>query len=335
MTTVVLPPTPRIIPPGKVRTLDDSFVIGLFGDRGAGKSAVMASFAWEEWKLGRQIIYYPETLGLTIPGAIAMGPLELGAVPELLDGATVCIDEIQELLSKFRTNTMLSQHMMGLFRQVRKRGTNVYFTSNDPDSINKAVADQTDLHGMCSMIVDPRCKQDYGYHFDGCLDTVRIKWKDTQGKHGIRPGRKDGRKRMVQHIVGISGVYPTYDTASIAEFAAVAGVSKADVIGQKQSTLLGRSWVEFDTELITYIIPQLVTVGVMSLTPVSFVKTLKDKYNIPEKGKDPMDPRALGRRLKGIGLTSKRGHSGVIYSLPPAEMLEDWAAGLWSPIDDL
>ncbi|KKK49054.1 hypothetical protein LCGC14_3138930, partial [marine sediment metagenome] len=124
------------IPEGRIPTMKQSFVMGLFGDRGSGKSAAMAYYGIQDWKRGRQIVYYPETFGLKVPGAIGLGAKDIGAIPDLLDGATILIDEIQELLSKFRTNSTLSLQLMSLFRQVRKRGASVFFTSNDPGGIN-------------------------------------------------------------------------------------------------------------------------------------------------------------------------------------------------------
>ena len=155
------------IPEGRIPTLKNSFVMGFFGERGSGKSAVMAYYGIQDWKRGRRIIYYPESFGLKIPGAIGLSPRDLGVIPEMLDGATILIDEIQELLSKFRTNSTLSLQLMSLLRQVRKRGANVIFTSNDPDGINRSVADQTDMHATCQMITDPRCYK-LGWHRPGC-----------------------------------------------------------------------------------------------------------------------------------------------------------------------
>ncbi len=319
------------IPEGRIATLKNSYIMGLFGDRGSGKSAVMTYYGIQDWKRGRRIIYYPETLGIKLPGAIGLSPLDLGVIPELLDGATILIDEIQELLSKYRTNSTLSLQLMSLFRQVRKRGANIIFTSNDPGAINRAVSDQTDMHATCQMLVDPRCYK-LGWHRPGCQDTVRLRVKDTQGRHGLNKFRKDGRKGFVQHIVGISDVYPYYDTASIADLADVVTVTKTDLIEQKATETLGMTWDEFDDEL-RFRIGELVKSGGSTLTPKNFVKTLKDELGIPSKG-PALAPTILGKHLTGIGLQAKRGNQGMIYTLPPEERLEEWVAGVWSPGDD-
>lgn len=306
--------------------------MGLFGDRGSGKSAAMAYFAAQDWKRGRRIVYYPKSFALNLPGAIGMGPKDIGGIPELLNNATICIDEIQELLSKFRTSSTLSLQLMSLFRQVRKRGANVIFTSNDPGGINRSVADQTDMHANCQMITDQRCYK-VGYHRIGCRDTVRLRIKDTQGRHGVNRYKKDGRKSFVQHLVGISDIYKYYDTASIADLIEVVATTKADLLQHKTTERLGMTWEEFDDQLLNGIIPQLVRRGVTSITPKNFAITLKQDLNIPAEG-DALDPIIIGRRLRAMGLSSRRVTAGMVYSLPPLDRLEEWQAGLWSPADE-
>ena len=320
------------IPEGRIPTLKQSYVMGLFGERGSGKSAVAAYFAAEDWKRGRQIVYYPETFDLRLPGAIGMGPKEIGSIDERLNGATIVIDEIQELLSKFRTNSTLSLQLMSFFRQVRKRGASVIFTSNDPGGINRSVADQTDLHASCSMITDQRCYKQ-GWHLPGCTDTVRLRLKDTQGRHGVNRYRVDGRKGYVIHMVGISDVYKYYDTNSIADLTDVVAIKSADLIEHKEQARLGSTWDEFDDRLKLDIIPQLVKAGGTSITPKSFSQTLKEELNIPAKG-PALSPTVLGHHLIGIGLPSKRGNKGMIYQLPPEDRLPEWQAGVWSPGDE-
>lgn len=306
--------------------------MGLFGDRGSGKSAAMCFYGIQEHLDGRQIIYYPKSYDLKVPGAIAMGPLELADVPEVLNGATVLIDEIQELLSKYRSNSTLTLKIMGFFRQVRKRGANVIFTSNDPDGINRALPNQTDIHGLCNMKEDLYCHE-VGYHLPECNDTVTISVKDTSGKHGLIPYRKDGRKGYVEILAGISDVYGLYDTTSIADIGEVVDASKSTIMERAHTDAIGMGWDEFDQKLIDQIIPDLVGLGFSSITPKIFAKTLASEYDIPKKG-PPLKPEIIGRRLRMIGLPPRRVTSGMTYTLPPAELLDAWKAGVYSPGDE-
>ncbi len=321
------------IPEGAVPVLPDSTIMGLFGKRGSGKSAAMAWMGIDAWRHGRQVIYYPPDFNLDVPGAIGIGPDELGLIPDKLNGAMVLMDELQELMSKFRTNSTLSMLVMSFFRQVRKRGANVVFTSNDPGGINGAVADQTDYHARCELHPDPRCAT-VGYHLPSCMDAVRLRITDTQGKHGLIPMRKDGRKGWVQTIVGISSVYRHYNTASIADLTDVIAAGKTELMHNKDADKLGLAggWDEFDMKMMQEIIPELVATGGRTLTPKSFAVTLKNELHLPAKG-PPMDTRQLGKHLASYGLGSKRTNRGMVYTLPPAEHLADWQAGLWTPDD--
>jgi len=327
------PVTGAELPDWAIPILQQSYVAGFFGDRGSGKSAVMAYYGIAESDRGRPIFYYPEDFGLLGVEAEPMGPEELVSFPDRLNGATVLIDEIQEVLSKFRTNSTGSQLLMAFFRQVRKRGTNVIFTSNDPGGINGALANQTDIHGMCNMLSDKRCYR-AGYHLRSCKDTVRVILKDTQGKHGLTEGRKDGRKGFVQHVAGIGDVYRWYNTRAIADPAAVMGMSKNGIFATRAQAELGMSYDDFEKQLRDVIIPQLVMDGWESLAPSNFVQKLKEDLDLPPKentGNKTLDPRILGRRLTNIGLTSSRKAKGMIYDLPPLEYLTAWQDGVWSP----
>ena len=335
MTTETRLANGKKLPPGRIPTLLQSFVFGLFGDRGSGKSAAMAYYGIQEAEAGRPIFYYPEDFDLKIPGAEAMSPADLVSMPDRLTGATVLIDEVQEVLSKFRTNAIASLLLMAFFRQTRKRGANVIFTSNDPNAINSALSTQTDLHAMCRMVTDPRC-YDVGYHLRSCADTVRMRIKDTNGKHGLIGNRKDGRKGFVQHLVGIGDVYPLYNTGAIADPAEVMGLNKRNLLELRAQEKLGsiKTWENFDIKLITEIIPSLVANGYKSIIPGTFVNTLQNEMDIPEKPLPALDSRELGKRLKAIGLVSTRKAKGMVYQLPPKEHLQAWADGVWSPDND-
>ena len=309
--------TERKIPAGRIPTLPGSTVMGLFGERGAGKSAAMAWYGLQEAALGRPIFYYPEDFGLKCDGAEPMAPDELVSMPDRMNGATILIDEVQEVLSKFRAAATSSLLLMSFFRQTRKRGANVIFTSNDPGGINSSLANQTDFHGNCRIIEDARCKK-FGYHLKYCTDTVRIRVKDTQGKFGLIPGRKDGRKGFVQFVM-IADVYPLYNTASIADLSEVMRLTKASLINKKDN----ERYATLDKTLRDEIIPSLASQGLKVIVPGLFVDVLKRERDIT------IDSRELGKRLRSIGLPYKRQSKGMVSQLPNLEQLPDWLDGVW------
>ena len=103
----------------------------------------MCKFGIDAAEAGQKVFYYPEEYGFRYVSSkypknkpVSMSPAELVKVPEELNNSTILLDELQELMSKYRSNTTATQLLMGLFRQVRKRGSNIIFTSNDPNNIN-------------------------------------------------------------------------------------------------------------------------------------------------------------------------------------------------------
>ena len=277
----------------------------------------MAWYGLKEAELGRPIFYYPEDFGLKCDGAEAMAPDELVSMPDAMNGATILIDEVQEVLSKFRAAATSSLLLMSFFRQTRKRGANVIFTSNDPGGINSSLANQTDFHGNVSMVEDTRCRQ-YGYHLKYCTDTAKIRFKDTQGKYGLVQGRKDGRKGFVQ-LLGIADVYPLYNTASIADLSEVMRLTKSNLINRKDD----EKYADLDKTLREDIVPSLASQGLRVIVPGLFVEVLKRERDIT------IDPRELGKRLRRIGLPVKKTSKANVYQLPTLEQLPEWIDGVW------
>ncbi len=276
---------------------------------------------------GRKVFYYPESFGFNYKKgenqALPMSPSQLVKIPEVLNNSVVLIDEIQELLSKYRANTTATMMIMSFFRQVRKRGCRVYFTSNDPDNINPAVANQCDYHAWVSFHEDKRCHK-AGYHLIGnpasaCKDYLTVRLFDTQKNY--KKGNKDSLYGAVTHV---SRMYKFYDTTSVADVSEVLGLTKASVLDDKQQESIGMSWRELDNN-IEEVIGSLVAQGFDQLVPRQFVKVLFDqkKINIPD--------HVLGKRLTQMGLSKNRRSGGYVYHLPPdQETYEKWINGVWA-----
>jgi hypothetical protein len=310
----------------KIPVRSQSYVIGLFGKKGSGKSIVLCYFGLDAIEHGRQVYYYPRDYGLV--GGTPMEPEELVSIPEKLDGATVLIDEIQELLSKYRTNTLASQNLMAMFRQVRKRSSDVIFTSNDPGSINHGVVGQTDIHGFCTFYQDHRC-DNREFHLKSCDDLVVTQWTDTQGAHGTIPDRKDGRKRYPAMLPRVKRFYGYYNTESIADPVDLYKISKRTILASQAEEKLGMTWAEFDDLLRNEIVPSLVFADnpVTTIVPGGFVRLLMRERKIN------IDPTSLGVRLASLGLTRTRNSRNNTYALPPADRMLDWQDGLWNASD--
>ena len=302
--------------------MPDSRVMGLFGDRGSGKSACMAHIGNMKRRAGKNIFYYPPAYGLNI--GEPMSPSELAQVPDKLNNAVVLIDEIQELLSKYKQNTIASAQIMAFFRQVRKRGVDVVFTSNDPSNINKHVADQTDYYYRLIMKTDPRCKG-LGMHrparYPGdpeeCRDMVIGSAYDAQGRYSDN-NHMPLFKTIITHI---HRYYRLYDTTSIADPADLLTINKHSLIKNKMYASVGMPRAQLE-EKITDVIVNLVNNGFEKIIPGKFAKTLQREQKLT------IEPRLLGSMLQEMGLEKTRGPKSVIYTLPDKGELGMWLDGV-------
>ena len=302
--------------------MPDSRVMGLFGDRGSGKSACMAHIGNMKRRAGKNIFYYPPAYGLNI--GEPMSPSELAQVPDKLNNAVVLIDEIQELLSKYKQNTIASAQLMSFFRQVRKRGVDVVFTSNDPSNINKHVADQTDFYYRLILKKDPRC-HGLGMHIPAeypgdpreCQDMVIGSAYDAQGRYSDN-NHMPLFNTIITHI---HRYYHLYDTTSIADPADLLTINKHSLIKNKMYESVGMPRAQLE-EKITGVIVNLVNNGFEKIIPGKFAKTLQREQKLT------IEPRLLGSMLQEMGLEKNRGPKSVIYTLPDKGELDMWLNGV-------
>ncbi len=307
-------------PKGSIPILPDSKVIGLFGSRGSGKSALMCKFGIDAAEAGRQVFYYPEEYGFKYISPkypdikpISMSPAELVQVPEELNNSTILLDEIQELMSKYRSNTTATQMLLAFFRQVRKRGSNIIFTSNDPNNINNSIAPQTNYHMYLKMYPDQRCNRK-GYHNPYyCLDTVFAEVRHTQ----------KGAEGYPSVFTRISRMYQWYDTTSIAKPADVMSITKAKVMEQNIWETTGKTKAEV-LKIIEDAIINLVNNGYTSVAPRGLSKILREEKKII------LSSDVIGKAINNLNpLEKKRKSSGMSYELPPKDKLQEWIDGLY------
>lgn len=299
----------------KIPILPPSSCVMFFGKRGSGKSAVMAKMGKDEANLGKKVWYWPPDYQFKYGEPIDL--LTLAKLPTWLRDGALLLDEIQILASNLRTISTANQMIGSILQQVRKRGLNVYGTSNQPGRIDGTVALQTDYHYNCFMMEDQRCAS-YGYHIPSCDDHVRVRWVDTNGLHGYDRRFKDGRRRGRFVIWKIRDVYATYNTGAIADLADVMSVTKQAILDQKLDDGVGMSTAELTAKLRNEWIPALVKSGTKRAVPSVLANTFNEQFGLS------LDPRTLGKALREIGIPSVRLNEGRFAVLPPEEHLDLW-----------
>lgn len=306
----------------RIPILPDSYAVMLFGKRGSGKSAAMAYFGLEEYELGKNVWYWPPDY--TFKYGEPIEAKTLYSLPDWLRNGAVLIDELQVLMNSLRT--MSTANIMGgtMFQQLRKRGLNIYGTSNQPGRLDATVSLQTNMHAFCDRLVDDRCAAQ-GYHGPTCHDTILLNWVDTNKEFGIDARYYDGRKRFKSIIGKIRDVYPIYNTGAVADVTDVMAITKEAVLAEKEGRQVGLSEDELIDALRDNWIPWAVEQGHKRLTPAAFARSLNETHDLQ------ITSRALGRALAALNLGAKKTNQGRIVVLPTKDQLAAWRSGLWQP----
>lgn len=303
--------------------LEDAFAIGLFGKRGSGKTAVMTKMLKDEVKEnGKKVWYWPKEYEFKYGQYISA--TELFSLPSYLQDGAIGIDEIQVLANSTQAISTRNQMLSVFLQQVRKRGINVYFTSNEPERLDKSIARHTNIHFRCKLMVDPRCKV-RGYHMRSCDDHVILRSVDTNREFGVDPRYKDGKRRGIHVVWKIRDVYGAYNTRGIADYAEVLSIDKRSIMDQKENKDAGIGFSELCATLRDLWVPWAVGEGHTKIVPAMFCAAVNEKFGFK------VTPTQMGRALNELGLNTKRSNGKRSVELPPQKHLEAWQAGFWSP----
>lgn len=327
-----------------------SQVVAFVGEAGSGKSAAMAVAGARSIRAGRRVYYTPPEYNF-MPGHPLAQPitlLELVQLDERLSGADILMEEMQTLLSKFQSASTRSFAIRTLLQQRRKRGSNLFYTTNSPRQLDEELYTQTNFHVFCKRWEDPRCAATpKKKHLRDCKDTIHLDIFDTHRKFGLAYD-STGRPRSKHYhedIFPAIRAYRLYNTDAIVSPEDVLGLTKDVIVGSKAEVKAGVTRDELADELRDAWIPFLVFQNTESIRPGDFAKGLFNNYTIkvnknggawegqqvPREAPLRVDSAMMGDALRSLGLAKVRGSAGVIYHLPDRSDLEDWMAGLWSP----
>ena len=319
-----------------VRFREDSFVILLIGERGQGKSISAAHYTERgHRKLDRKVFYFPDSLRLSYGEPLSISELVTFAEldtdePTKFDGAILYLDEIHVLMSKYRANSWGNRMIQVFLSQIRKRGCDLFGTTNSPNQLDEALIDAVDFHGMCKKWTDPSCKKasaemgiDPPRHLKNCRDKVTIRWADTKKRFGRSRKYRDGVKRKFAHIHGLVNKYGRlYNTDAVASAIEISQLSKESIVDAAESAKTGNEYEAFVVLMQTEIIPSLVEAGGEWIYPNVFSSTIESQWNIKAS------KERIGKACSDLGLEKKRGSGGTRYKLPDAEKLSLFLSGV-------
>ena len=248
---------------------------------------------------------------------------------ERMTGAIIIWDEAQVILNKWRSASTANRALVAFLTQVRKRGAFLYYTSNSPKQLDRALGEQTDVHGYCTMNSDKRCerftaKDGKRRHLVDCRDNIFIQWVDTQGSQGLNPSVKDKRLRRPTRLRNLVRYYGLYNTLAQVEQHEIDAVSRDSLAEARADVETGVDFAEF-VEMMAGWIVALVRDSDPKPTRIvaaTFAKTIEADTGMK------VDPARVGKACKELGLTSKRSSNGRWYNLPDADTIHLWERGL-------
>ena len=123
-----------------------SQIIGLFGDRGAGKSLLLTIFLRDAYNKGYPVVsnyklFFPDREKNPIR---YMSFAQMCDMPYDLEGAIIGCDEFQAGADSRETMSNRNRKLTKLCTQLRKRHCSLYYTTQRFDLIDKRARSQTD-----------------------------------------------------------------------------------------------------------------------------------------------------------------------------------------------
>ena len=309
--------------------LPPSQVMGIFGEKGSGKSLLAAWMAERRRRMtGAQILHFPETYNHVNGQPISITEMALGS--DRMNGAILIWDEAQVLLNKYRSASTANRALIAFLTQIRKRGAYLYYTSNSPKQLDRALGEQTDVHGYCTKKTDPRCERfsvkggGPKRHLKDCRDYLKISWVDTQGSQGFNPLMKDKRLRRLEVLMGIVKYYGLYNTLAQVQQHEIDAVSKDSLAEAREDAGTGIEFAEFKEMMAGWIV-KLIRESDPRPTRIvvsTFARTIAADTGLT------ISAERVGRACRELGLKSQRSEKGRWYELPDADTLHLWERGL-------
>ena len=310
-----------------IEVITEARVTAIFGGKGSGKSALMAWLLEGARKRhGRPVFYFPEDYAFHEGTPLQIS--DLSTLNDKFNAAAIGVDEFQQVMNKYRAATYGNRTLASWLQQVRKRGIELIVTSNDPNQIDEALLDQVSLHIWASMYEDKRCKE-YKYHLKDCRDALNFRVVDTHTRHGKTTMYWDGRRRKTYRLKKAIKLYKLYNTFATVDNLEIAALDKDALMEAHEDTKSNMPYEDFLELLGTAIIPNLIDRGITEIYPQAFSKSLAE--NKDEDGNDDpiiASPGRIGRAMKALGCSSKRGSSGNVWYLPDADTVAGWIQGM-------
>lgn len=170
-------------------------LIGIEGELGGGKTLLLVKYLLDESKNKRNILTNLKLVNI---------PYKELDVIELLDGNTelnnivIGIDELTVYVDCRMSSSKANLFFSYLVLQSRKRNTDIYYTTQNLDYIDKRIIEHTSITVLCEKIFDGKNQE---------LDGFR--------RYSFFDLRNSFKPKMIEKILDIRPYYSYYDTNQI------------------------------------------------------------------------------------------------------------------------
>lgn len=149
----------------------ENIVVGIYGWKGSGKTTALTLFLWlESLQSSRKNLYCNYKLKFPFQWLAGQDMIEL--TDKLMDAA-VGIDELHEYADARASGTMQNKRVADFFLQSRHTRSNVYYTTQYKDQVDKRIRRITDIDIVCeNLFIDS--------DHDGDDDVFRMTYLDRR-----------------------------------------------------------------------------------------------------------------------------------------------------------
>lgn len=125
----------------------ENTITGLYGFKGAGKTLVMTLFIMLEWEMKmRPKVYSNYKLGF--PFNYLKGN-DMASLSSKLSNSIIAIDELHEYADSRNSGSLQNRRVATFFLQSRHTNSNIYWTSQYKDQVDKRIRRITDIDVVC------------------------------------------------------------------------------------------------------------------------------------------------------------------------------------------
>lgn len=128
-------------------------ITGIYGWKGGGKTLIMTLFLLMEWEQKMRPQIY-SNYALALPFEYLRGS-DMASLSRRLGNSLIAVDELHEYADSRNSASIQNRRVATFFLQSRHTNSNVYYTTQFKDQVDKRIRRITDIDVVCeNMLID-------------------------------------------------------------------------------------------------------------------------------------------------------------------------------------